>query len=148
MREQVIDLWEAHKSPLAAAGIPTNGIVTSSGRLVRGAGVALQAKHRFPDLDYVLGDLIFQAKTNRVFYCQSSKLFTFPTKLSWNQNAVPAIIERSSRELSILARNHSDRTFYLPRPGCGLGRLNYRDVRPLLLRLPDNVIVITNKKDA
>ena len=147
MREQVVDLWEVHKSPLAVAGIPTNG-VTSSGRLVMGAGVALQARERFPGIDKRLGDKITSHDgENKVFYLEDIHVFTFPTKLDWDKPATKWLIDRSAHELRTLAVNHPDLTFYLPRPGCGLGRLDYRDVRPLLLCLPDNVIVITNKKD-
>ena len=73
MREQAGDLFEllgrglcanVNREPkpdgFDAICIPTNGIVLDSGAAVMGKGLALQAKERWPGIDFILGRSIQQ----------------------------------------------------------------------------------------
>lgn len=74
---------------------------------------------------------------------ESLKLFTFPVKHVWYEEADPELIRISVGYLKLFALDRPNEVFLLPRPGCGNGKLQWSDVRPLLLDLPDNVQVVT-----
>lgn len=144
MLEREMDIWDAPAG--AWIGIPTNGTVKKNGALVMGAGVAAQALERFLDLDKVLGRSV-EARGNLPFYfygMYSRHIFSFPVKPHWRQSADLELIRKSARDLAVVAGHpvHVNETFYLPRPGCGNGRLLWSDVKPVIEFLPDNVIVV------
>ncbi len=144
MLEREMGIWDAPSD--AWIGIPTNGTVKASGALVMGAGVAAQALERFLDLDKVLGRSI-GARGNLPFYYRdmySRRIFSFPVKRHWRRSADLELIRKSARDLAQVAGHpvHASETFYLPRPGCGNGRLLWSDVKPVIEFLPDNVIVV------
>lgn len=144
MLEKFGDLWEFHRQPNTVACITTNGFVKTNGQCVMGRGCAQQARDKFPGTAALLGDLI-KAYGNHVHYIGNNML-AFPTKHVWWEKSDLQLISKSAQELELLALVHPDITFYLPRPGCANGQLNWSDVKPVLgaLGLPDNVIVITN----
>lgn len=141
MREQTLNIWTVRDNPKAVIGITTNGTVKSNGALVMGRGVAQQARDLYEGLDLRLGRLV-GTEGNRVFLLSYPRFFTFPVKHHWKDKADLALIERSAEQLFDLASSYRTLTFYLPRPGCGNGRLRYEQVRPLLIGLPDNVVVV------
>mgnify|MGYP001580901715 CR=1 FL=1 len=56
------------------------------------------------------------------------------------------LIKESASQLAVVAGAYSNKTFVLPRPGCGNGGLKWEDVKPVIEPiLPDNVHVITLK---
>lgn len=123
MIEKEMDLWDA---PVGAwIGITTNGVVKADGRLVMGAGVAREARDRFPGLDAELGRLVRQNGNVVVF--------------NWKRSA-GRLASCVQSLLRTFAPPSAD--FYLPRPGCGLGGLRWGDVREAISFLPDNVIIV------
>jgi hypothetical protein len=61
-------------------------------------------------------------------------LITFPVKRNWWEVADLALIERSARELlKIIEVKRIRGAIYLPRPGCGNGRLKWEDVKKIFL---------------
>lgn len=144
MIEKEMDLWDAPRG--SWVGITTNGVVKADGRLVLGAGVAREARDRFPGLDAALGWLVgYQG--NRVLFVPGgygfkAKIFSFPTKDRWTDPSDLSLVIRSAKELAHAAGNFPGDTFYLPRPGCGLGGLRWEDVREAISVLPDNVIIV------
>jgi hypothetical protein len=140
MRELRGNLWEL---PADWRCITTNGYVRTDGACVMGRGCAREAKQRFPQLPYQLGALLRQPGGNRLHVFPEHGLLTFPVKHAWMEPADPALIATSAAQLTDFAALQPDKTFLLPRPGCGNGQLTWEQVRPLLEGLPDNVMVVT-----
>lgn len=136
MREATGNLWTY---PADYRVITTNGCVRRDGACVMGRGCAREAARRWPDLPYVVGTLV-QRKGNRVHFLAEYNLFTFPVKHHWQDAADLALIAESTAALALQLM--STATYVMPRPGCGNGQRQWDDVRPLLLDLPDNVVVI------
>lgn len=138
MIELTGDLWYYH--PHGYICITTNGMVKSNGECVMGRGVAYQATQRFPGIARELGSVI-QKYGNHV-HVLSNNLVSFPVKHHWKDQADPDLIKRSVLELVELFGWHEDARVYLPRPGCGNGRLRWTDVKPLLENLTNQFIVV------
>lgn len=136
MREVEGNIWEYEADCVV---ITTNGDVRKDGACVMGRGVALQAKTRDPHLAYRIGAAL-QTIGNHVYWM--GNICSFPVKHHWREKADLTLIERSANELSSLARSRSSYTFVMPRPGTGNGGLDWKDVKPLMERLPDNVHIV------
>lgn len=127
--------------------ITTNPVVRKDGAVVMGAGIAKQAKDRFPTLPY---DMAWARDPRNVGYqgVRSTGLINqydrqwigfFMVKDHWKSEARLDIIEDSITDLNEYA-HHYDR-IDLNFPGIGNGRLRREEVLPLLELLPDNVHV-------
>jgi hypothetical protein len=130
----------------AVIAITTNGLVTKSGAAVFGRGCARQAQERFPDMPLRLGKLL-QEHGNHVLNLGNG-LVSFPVEESpW---AMPDLhlIRRSAGELRDLADSEGWEMIVVPRPGCGGGGLDWREVRPLLADFFDfRFFVITTEQE-
>ena len=140
MREERGDLWEVHGQG-HYIGITTNGSVSPSGHAVMGAGLAKVAALRFPQLRHQLGTLLRQTG-NHVYLFPNYRLFTIPTKHQPFEDSDPALIARSAEECVRYLKNHAVPALYTVRLGCGLGRLNWSVVQPLLEAHWDDQFVI------
>lgn len=147
MHEIIGNLWDYHDAGTWCT-ITTNGTITYGRhyfqealdpQCVMGAGVALQAKTRFPELPFSLGQLIL-ANGNIVHELPQYHIYTFPTKTNWWKRSDIGLIIRSCKQLVNLTPHN--RTVYMVRPGCGVGRLPWRDVRPKIENLLDDRFVI------
>jgi hypothetical protein len=128
MKEVFGNLWEFD----GIIAITTNGSVKRDRTCVMGRGCAKQAAARFPDLPYKLGTKI-SVQGNHVFCFPEYRLITFPVKHNWWETADLDLIERSARELlKIIEVKKIEEAIYLPRPGCGNGRLRWEDVEKIL----------------
>jgi hypothetical protein len=136
------DVWEFYKQPKSVICIPTNGDINCYGDAIMGRGVAAQAKLRCNFIDTELGGCII-ANGNIINWLDHGLVLSFPVKHHWNEKANFDLIQKSRDELKKIATFLDEHKFYLPRPGCGNGGLDYNDVRPLMLSLPDNVYVIS-----
>jgi O-acetyl-ADP-ribose deacetylase (regulator of RNase III) len=134
------DLWETEAD---ARCVTTNGVVKSGGRLVMGAGVAKQARDRYPGIDKRLGDLV-KLFGNTPHYLPDIGVMSFPTKHNWRDESDPALIAASAKAAVLLANAHGLKRIVLTRPGCGLGRLDWREVRELLLPILDDRFIVVN----
>lgn len=149
MREQTGDLWKLIQ-PGDALVITTNGDVDKRGWAVMGRGIALQAARRFADegLKERLGWMLQHGLGNHVSYVHTSapfSLLTMPVKHHWHEKADPDLIIRSAHELVDVARGWAWGTIWLPRPGCGNGRLNWIDVRPLIEPILDDRFTVASR---
>jgi hypothetical protein len=149
MRESHGDIWtrrtgnhHAHALPIC---ITTNGAVRGDGACVMGAGVAAQARARFPGIEYVIGDRI-RVAGNSVHFLAEQNLVTFPVKHFWYQQADLELIELSGMELCDLADARGWNHVVLPRPGCGNGRLSWAVVKPVLYMLDDRFEVVERQR--
>ena len=60
-------------------------------------------------------------------------MITFPVKHNWWEAADLGLIERSARKLlKMIEVKRIKEAIYLPRPGCGNGRLKWEDVKKIL----------------
>lgn len=113
--------------------IPTNGFVKNDGYAVMGRGLARQAATRIQNLPGLLGGLLAR-EGNHVYAFPELRVFTFPVKEHWRDDASLELIERSCVELKAKAEMLRKFPVYLPRVGCGNGRLAWEDVRPALVK--------------
>jgi hypothetical protein len=118
------DLFAYHKDPESAICIPTNAILKNNGELVMGAGVALTAKLKFPELPYLLGNLI-QARGHRVHYIEELRIFSFPTKYHWKEDGDLELVKKSAMQLENMVDDLGIEKIYLPKVGCGLGKIDW-----------------------
>ncbi len=140
MRETTGNIWDY--VGCAVIVVTTNGMVAGSGAAVLGRGCARQAAARYPDLALRLGELL-RERGNHV-HDLGDGIVSFPVEETPWENPDPRLIARSAAELRDLADLRGWRTVVVPRPGCGGGGLDWRDVRPLLAsRFDDRFIVIT-----
>lgn len=149
MKEIKGDLWEFYGKEGFAILITTNGFVRKDGKAVMGRGCAREAISKvgadFPEMlgkaikDH--GNVLLRPYGSDDTY-RECRVLTFPVKHHWREKADLKLIRKSTLALEKLAKNSPDYVFVLPRPGCGNGQLRWRDVKPLLVDLPDNVLVI------
>lgn len=153
MKEIKGDMWkyfsDDEKYKRYVICITTNGFVKNNGKAVMGRGCAAEAAKRMPDLPERLGQLI-KEKGNRVILqplgCDDAfpecRILTFPVKHNWWEEGDLSLIKKSVKQLKEIAGKSKEFNFILPRPGCGNGHLDWKDVKPLLKDLPENVWVI------
>lgn len=150
-----------------AVCITTNGFVKSNGAAVMGAGIAKQMRMVIPGLDKVLGLKIAQEGNNVHALLTHNGIWvvSFPVKPiteisdgtnfvkhkffpegqtipGWACKAKIDLIERSCRQLVQLANQHGWQKVVLPRPGCGAGELQWRDVKKRIEPLLDDRFVV------
>ena len=124
--------------------IPTNGFVKKDGSLVMGKGLALQAKNTIHNIEYLLGKSI-KTEGNKIFILKEARTITFPVKYNWWEKADLNLIEKSAQELKKLADNCSRfLPIYLPKVGCGNGKLNWKDVEPILDKYLDERFIVVD----
>jgi hypothetical protein len=142
MREIRGELWDYYHredKPFVVC-ITTNGFVKKNGEAVMGRGCAYEATKRIPYIAKDLGELI-KLYGNRPWGVHD--ILTFPVKHNWWESADLELIRQSAETLRTIALDNLEITYVLPRPGCGNGRLDWAQVKPLLEDLPDNVWVIS-----
>jgi len=144
MLEACNDIWDYHGKAVIA--ITTSGSLTRAGKAVMGRGVARQAALRFPSLPEELGALL-RERGNHV-HLLGEGIVSFPVEESaW---ACPdlRLISRSASELRQLADREGWEMVVVPRPGCGGGGLDWREVRPLLDEHFDGRFVVVSATTA
>lgn len=149
MREAFGDIWSmAAASPVPVVCVTTNLQVNSAGRAVMGGGIAREARDAFAGLDKEYGRNL--ANFRSTFYIGAwpnrfglkFHLIMFPTKDHWRNNSIPALIEKSAQDLVGITDAVGFREVLLPRPGCGLGGLQWADVRQLIGPILDDRFVV------
>jgi O-acetyl-ADP-ribose deacetylase (regulator of RNase III) len=114
---------------------------------VMGKGIALQFKERFPQnfksyreackagtLD--IGKLL-PVKENTL--AGEQWIINFPTKRDWKEKSKLAYIEAGLQELVRVIALFEMKSIALPPLGCGLGGLDWADVRPLIVQYLGNL---------
>lgn len=130
--------------------LTTNGFVKANGQCVMGRGIALEATHKYPNIQTRLGDLI-RTHGNRCFRLYHDTnlnvdIVSFVVKHNWWENADIALIRKSCIEVTEMADKFGWKSILIPRPGCGNGHLSYSDVEPILKELLDDRFAIVNWK--
>lgn len=124
--------------------ITTNSILNKHGELIMGAGVAKAAKELHNDLPKLFGEAIKHKDKISGFYGMilvKDKYVAFQTKIHWKDRSPIDVVKKSVEMLNRTALKYNDKTFGLPFPAITNGGLSVDLVRPLLDKLPDNVIV-------
>lgn len=138
MRESTENIW--NYLGIAIIAITTNGSTTRDGRAILGRGVARQAAIQFPLLARELGQLL-QQHGNHVVEL-SGGLVSFPVEESpWSLPDL-RLIRQSAVELRSLADLRGWPLVVVPRPGCGGGGLQWKDVCPLLAEFFDDRFIV------
>lgn len=145
MRELKTELWDHFMSPGEIICITTNGFVKMNGMAVCGRGCALEATKNIPEFSKRLGRRI-RCNGNTPGLMDTSLgeyVFIFPVKHNWWEKASIDLIVEGALALEGHALDHPFIRYYLPRPGCGNGQLDWGVVKPIIEFLPDNVIAVT-----
>lgn len=129
------NLWDFHGTGVVC--ITTNGIVKHNGELVMGAGIALQAKQRFPGLPAKLGTGV-RTYGNQALYCAEERIISFPTKNDYRNPSDIELIAQSCHQSMAIADHFGLDSVFLPRPGCHNGKLNWSYVMPVISSILDD----------
>ena len=145
MKEIKGDVWELMKGEFQVVCITTNGFVKSNGECVMGAGIAKTCRDTFDGIAKKLGAYI-KKYGNRVFVLhkyEDGVILTFPVKHNWWEDADIKLIKKSCKELiELLDKNPHITKVLLPRPGCGNGKLNWADVKPVIEEILDDRVYV------
>ena len=107
---------------------------------VMGRGLALQFKKTFPDnfRAYAKACERGHVRPGHMFVFETRQLtaprmiINFPTKRHWRDDSRIEDIEAGLTALVEVIRLHDIRSIAVPSLGCGLGGLDWRDVRPTI----------------
>ena len=128
MIEIIDDMWAmVDEFCPDAVCITTCQVLNNRGHLVMGAGVAKQAKIRFPDLPKIWGKLA-QERKDRLIVTDGLApyaLVAFPTKDDWRKPSIKELIRKSAQSLKQTADDRAWAKIFLPRPGCSNGCLDW-----------------------
>lgn len=127
---------------------------------VMGRGLALQFKKRFPDNfnAYAAACKNQQLAPGKMFVFEdqvkaaSRYIINFPTKRHWRDNSRMEDIEAGLQDLEQVIRDKNITSLALPPLGCGLGGLDWSQVRhrieEQLAGLPDVQVIVLEPQDA
>lgn len=107
---------------------------------IMGRGLALQFKNTFPENfeayriacgrhKVILGNMfVYEVPPSR--YDLPRYIFNFPTKQHWGDKSTLEIIEKGLEALMSEVYDRNMKSIAIPALGCGLGGLDWKDVRP------------------
>lgn len=116
----------------SAVCILTNDMIRN-GENIMGGGIAREAADRNPGLKRICAEAIIQHKFSMGFdRISGAELLRFSTKdVVWQPSKLN-MIEQCLVKLSDYCKTNPNKAIYLPRPGCGLGGLDWEtEVKPL-----------------
>lgn len=125
-------------------GIPTSGVITHSvkgPRLIMGAGIAREAKEKWPGLERTWG---YHVRDHGNVPCPVAwlQVISVPVKHHFSEKSDLGLIQRSVLFLAHWAWENKIEEVYLPRLGCGHGGLRWVQIRPLLEGILDDRFTI------
>ena len=147
------NLWDAPADVGATViAVTTNSTVTRDGRLVMGRGAALEAKRRYPGIDYEAGghiNLFANYHHHRRYGWMLIRAFDqprfgiFQVKHYWRDAADLDLIRNSCERLRewLSTKAWPGTVVALNFPGIGNGRLAREAVLPIISGLPDQVAI-------
>lgn len=127
-----MDIWDpVFNGPGVWRVIPTNIELDYRERAVMGAGLALEAARRRPDLPERYGQHLRIGKS--ILFLEDEGLILLPTKVSWRRPSEIEFLLLMAESMKRTAdREYPNDLIVLPRLGCGHGRLNWGTVAPRL----------------
>ena len=137
-------IFDFHRVQDCVIAIPINRAVNSYGHAVMGRGLALDAKMRIAGIERELGRKLQMHPDDEVYCLDEDWVRGVPTKYHHtDKEASLDLIERAVWWFKAEAAGWPDKTFILPRLGCGLGKLEWDVVKVFLEELPENVWIVT-----
>lgn len=166
MKELKADLFEViYDKSVDAICITTNAHYTSDGRAAMGGGCAGACARRWPETSFRLGTclknfginvpFVIGALDERANYLEPKMkmirerkykclIFSFPTIDDLMDGAKLDLIRNSAKELKVLVDRFELRGVVIPRPGCNIGGLVWKDVKPVIEPLFDDRFTIVS----
>jgi hypothetical protein len=139
MKEIKGNLWDFHKRGEWVV-IPTNCVVNKYGEAVMGAGLAQDAVRKFPAIKKKLGRCIREGEV--LSYFPEYNIIALATKRHWKDPSILEMIENGCVNLQSITP--PEWNVFLPRLGCGNGRLRWEIVRPSMNQLLDDRFTIVD----
>ncbi len=114
---------------------------------VMGAGVALQFKKAFPDNFklYEKAAKVGQINVGKIFVTETGKItnpkyiINFPTKQHWRYPSKLVWIKDGLEDLKKFIIKKKIKSIALPPLDCGNGKLNWNDVKPLIINSLEDI---------
>lgn len=139
MRERIGNIWTAYDEIGNIIVVTCNNTLTSKNRLVMGAGIAKEAVTRCPELSRRMAE--YGNSDYHFVLFPEFRIGCLQTKREWSENSPFDLVKQSVEKLREEALKYPSYIFNLPRPGCGLGRLKWINVKDICVQLPDNCVV-------
>lgn len=137
MREIRGDIFDVEADAICV----TTNMVTGRFGAVMGRGLALGFAQKYPTLPALLGEDI-RYRQGKVFavrlHGEPRAIINLPTKGHWRNPSSIELVEASIRSLVKLTDFNEWSKVVLPRPGCGLGGLDWKDVKAVIEPLLDD----------
>lgn len=132
-----------------AVCITTNGIIKQNGFAVMGAGIAKEADIRFKLSKELANHLRENGNIPHLFSKTAEngyRLISLPTKNHWRDPSDLNLIRNSCQILVRICDRFGIERCYLTPPGCGLGQLNWTDVRHVIKDILDDRFIVVVRK--
>jgi hypothetical protein len=123
-----------------------NPIIRNDGAIVMGRGAAKQVRDTYTRVPYILADKINRDPNRSIYWATISKskeqhIGWFKVKEHWQHEAKPHLVQQSVNALMRIAIKHSQYKYHINYPAIGNGKLSADDIAPMLISLPNNVII-------
>ena len=155
MKEIVGNVWDVLDENSAVCILTNNTVIQSYNPMtmehsvynVMGGGIAKEASDRNPGLKNLCGQAILDGTYSLgIDNLTGAEMLRFPTKDQVQFDSGMRIIADSLTMLEKYINKNPDKKIYLPRPGCGLGGLDWEDVKELCehyLSKFDNIYIVS-----
>jgi hypothetical protein len=134
------DIWTRYGLDDEVILVPTNSTLKTTNELVMGAGAALHATWKEPDIATRFGRKLMETNS-LILWDEAWDIWGFQSKYHWKDDSDLDLITSSVNMLNYLALSYPLATFNLCWPGIGFGKLTKATTKPILDNLPDNVVV-------
>lgn len=138
------DMWSVYDQADLFC-ITTNASLDSENNLVMGAGIAGQAKEKFPGLPDRFGTMLRENGAYQedepygMLFDEETKIAAFQTKQDWRDDASIKVIAHANVRLFAWLFENEGQEVHLNYPGIGHGNLSKSVVKKLIQHLPDRV---------
>ena len=136
LKEINANVWDIVDENSALCILTNNSVYVSNDNNYNpmGGGIAYEACIRNMGLEYIVGDAIINKE---IFLCKDyisgCDLLRFSTMHKVGVKADIKLISESLAELLTYLKSYPYKKVYLPRPGCGIGGLDWLiDVKPII----------------
>lgn len=166
MKEKKADLFEMiHEDGVDAICITTNGMWLTDGRAAMGGGCAGECAKRWPETSLRLGKCLKNFLANVPFVIGAldenanyiepnlkmikerrfkTLIISYPTIDDLMTGAKMSLVENSAKEVKVLADKFGLKNVICPRPGVGIGGLQWSDVKPAIEPYMDDRFTIVS----
>lgn len=166
MKERKADLFETiYEDDVDAICITTNGHYTIHGTAAMGGGCAGECAKRWPDTSKRLGRMLKTFGSNVPFvigalnddgqYIEPTRemikdkqfkclIFSFPTINNLIRGANLELIKQSATMVKDYVEQFGLKGVVIPRPGVGIGGLNWEEVKPAIESILDDRFTIVS----